>query len=459
MLEKLKNNTDIVFKETKANCTICYQEHLCNVLEFMKDFYPRLLEDKYSNIDEILPGICKKIEDDEEEIIQLVFSGLLICKRDKQYYVLDLSKAPSRTTADSLAEPDNVFGPRDGFVENFKENIALIRTRVKDDKLNIDTVTIGRRSKTIVSLLSIQDIHNEQMRKSIIKQLEAIDIDAIICIDDIMSYFQKKHLFPTYRYAGTPDTACRRLYSGEFVLVIDRNCIAICFPTTLTYSSRLKIDALNIPFFSFFERFFVVLSAIFSIFFCGILSAFSGVQMDSLSLTVLSTLKVSQTGIYLPIFVEILIVLGMFELYYLIGFRQNKITVSSTIVLIGGLIIGQNLISSGIAGVFIMTATAICFMLSFVVSSNVTNIIAISLARLLILFSSLIYGLFGVVIASIFLSCYLYNQKTLGVRYFYPFLPFDLKGIHKFFLSSSSLKLDERDKPLKVNNEIRRRVK
>ena len=134
MLEKLKNNTDVIYKETKANCTIIYQEHLCNIMDFMKDLYPRLLEDKYSDIDEIIPGICKKLEYDEDEIIQFVFCGLLICERNKQYYVLDLSKAPSRQTGDSIAEPDNVFGPRDGFVENFKENIALIRTRVKDDK-------------------------------------------------------------------------------------------------------------------------------------------------------------------------------------------------------------------------------------------------------------------------------------------------------------------------------------
>ena len=458
MLEKLKNNADVIFKKTKANCSIYYQEHLCNILEFMKDFYPRLVEDLDSDIDEILPGICKKLEADENAIIQFIFCGLLICERNKQFYVIDLSKAPSRSTGDSIAEPDNVFGSRDGFVENFKENIALIRTRVKDDKLKIDTINVGRRSKTILSLLSIEDIHNEEMKKHIIQELEKIDIDAIICIEDVMSYFQNKHLFPTFHYVGTPDTACRRLYNGEFVLVIDRICIVICLPTTLAYTSRLKIDALNMPLFSFFERWFIILSAVLSIFFCGLLVAFSGIQMDSLSLTVLSTLKISQTGIFLPIFIEIIIVLGMFELYYLIGFRQNKVTVSSTIVLIGGLIVGQNLISSGIAGVFIMTATAICFLLSFVVSSNVTNIISISLARVLILISSLFYGLFGIVIASIFLACYLYNQKTLGVRYFYPFLPFNLKGIHKFFLASSNLKLDERDKPLKINNKIRRKL-
>lgn len=459
MLEKLKNNADVIYKETKANCSIYYQEHLCNILDFMKDFYPRILEDQNSDLDEIIPGLCKKIEYDEDSIIQLVFCGLLVCERKKQFYVLDLSKAPSRPTGDSIAEPDNVFGARDGFVENFKENIALIRTRVKDDELRIDTVNVGRRSKTILSILSIQDIHNDEIRQEIINQLEKIDIDAIICIEDVMSYFQSNHLFPTFHYVGTPDTACRRLYNGEFVIVIDRIGIVICLPTTLAYASRLKIDALNMPLFSFFERWFIILSAIFSIFFCGLLASFSTIQMDSLSLTVLSTLKVSQTGIYLPIFVEILIVLGMFELYYLIGFRQSKVTVSSTIVLIGGIIIGQNLISSGIAGVFIMTATAICFLLSFVVSSNVTNIIAISIARLCIVFSSLIYGLFGVVIASILLACYMYNQKTLGVRYFYPFLPFNIKGIHKFFLASSNLDLDERDQPLRIKNVIRRKLK
>lgn len=459
MLNKLKENKDIVYKETRGNCIICYQEHLCNILEFMKDFYPRIEEKPYDNLDALFPGICKVTEATEDNICMLVFSGLLVAERNKKYYVFDLSKAPSRPTGDSISEPDNVLGSRDGFVENFKENIALIRTRVKDDSLRIDQLIIGRRSKTMVNVLSLKGIHNDQLRMKIIKQLEAIDIDAILSIEDLMAYFQKKNLFPTYHYIGNPDTATRRLYNGEFLIVIDRICVVVSLPTTLAYTSRLKIDGLTQPFFSLFERLFVLLSAVFSIFFCGLLSSFSTYQKDSLSLMIISTLKVSQMGIYLPIFIEILIVLGMFELYYLIGFRQSKITVSSTIVLIGGLIIGENLISSGIAGVFIMTATAICYLLSFVVSSNVTNIVSISITRLMILLSSVIYGLFGVVIASIILAYFLYNQKTLGVHYFYPFLPFDVDGISEFFLSSSNLKNNKRNKPLRVSNIFRRRLK
>ena len=458
MLESLKNNADVIYKKTRANCTIYYQEQMCNIIEFLKELYPKLEADLDSPIDDVCPGISKEIEPDEDTIVKLVFSGLLIAFRNGKYYAFDLAKPPSRSPSDSIAEPDNVMGSRDGFVENFKDNIALIRTRVKDDKLQIDSLTIGRRSKTIVSVLSIKDIHNDEIRNNLLTYLKEIDIDAIISIDDLMAYFQKKHIFPSYHYIGNPDTASRRLYNGEFLIVIDRICIVIALPTTLAYSSRLKIDGINIRFFSFFERLFVVLSTIVSIFFCGLICAFATSQKDCLSLTIISTLKVSQMGIYLPVFVEILIVLGMFELYYLIGFRQSKITVSSTIVLIGGLIVGQNLISSGIAGVFLMTATAICFLLSFVVSSNVSNIVAISLSRLFVLFASLLYGLFGVILASIVLAYYLYNQTTLGVHYFYPFLPFDVKGIHRFFLASSDLKMDTRDKPLRVKNVYRRKL-
>ena len=457
MLERLKSNIDVVYKKTNSNCEIYYQEHLCNILEFMKDFYPRLKEYISEKPSDLFPGICKEIECVESQIIQFIFSGLMIICRDGIFYSIDLSKAPSRSTSDSIAEPDNVMGSRDGFVENIKENIALIRTRVKDDKLCIDSITVGKRSKTILNLLSISDIHDKKIKDKIIERLNSIDIDAIISIEDLMAYFQKDNIFPSYHYIGNPDTAVRRLYDGEFMIVIDRICVVVMLPTTLAYTSRLKIDGINIPYFVGIERFFIVLSAVVSIFMCGIFCSFVTVQKDSLSLMVLSTLKVTQTGVYLPIFLEILIILGLFELYYLIGFRQARFTVSSTIVLIGGLIIGQNLISSGVAGVFIMTITAICYLMSFIVSSNVNTIIAISMCRLLMLIASLIYGLFGVIVVAIILLCYLYKQQTFGIPYFFPFAPFDVGGIKNFFIPSSSLKNNKRSKLLNVKNIFRRK--
>lgn len=456
MIEKLKNNKDVVCKKTDANCYLCYQEQMCNILEFMKDFYPIISKHMDKRLDDLFPGICKEIEKDI--VIQLIFSGLMIVVRNNIYYAFDLSKAPSRLTSDSISEPDDVFGSRDGFVENFKENIALIRTRLKDEKLNIDLLSIGRRSKTFVCLLSINDIHNKKIKEDILSELNKIDIDAILSISDLMAYFQRKRLFSSYQYIGNPTTTCERLYNGEFVIIIDRICCAVVIPTTLAYTSRMKIDNINIPFFSVLERSFVLVATLVAIFFCGIICAFSTFQRDSLSLNVLSTLKVSQTGIILPIYLEIILVLFLFELYYLIGFRQSKVTVSSTIVLLGGLIIGENLVTSGLAGVFLIVGTAVSFLLTFVVSSNVNTILSISLLRGLVLLSSLFYGLIGVTLSSIVIVYIMYKHKSFGVYYFYPFIPFDIKGIHRFLLNSSNLKVNHRDTALKVNNKHRRKL-
>ena len=458
MLERLGKNKDIVHVQTKGNLTLCYHEHMCNIMEFMKDFYPMLEKRSLEKPNEILPGICKKIEYDEDLIEQMIFSGLLICKRWNSYYSIDIAKPPSRTTSDSISEPESAFGSRDGFVENIKDNLALIRTRVKDSRLDIENITIGRRSKTIVSVLSIDDIHNKSIKKNIIQKLKEIDIDAIISIDDITAYFQGKNLFPISQYIGSPDLASRRLYNGEIIIIIDRVSNVIALPSTMALTSRLTIDNLNIPLFSTFERFFISLSFVMATAFLGVLASFATWQSENLSLRVLSILKVTQSGVIFPIILEILAVLVLFELYYFIGFRQSRLTVSSTVVLIGGLIIGENLVTSGVAGILIMTFTAITYLLTFVISSNVTVIAAISIIRLAFLLSAYYFGIFGVTLVSVAVGALLLKQEAFGVHFFYPFIPFDINGLKQYFTATSSLKNNLRAKPLKVNNKVRRRM-
>ena len=459
MLEKLKGSVDVVYKETKANLTICYHNHLCNILDFMKDFYPVLEKRMLEDLDDIFPGICKKIESDLFIIEQMIFSGVLVCKRSNKYYAFDLAKLPSRTPSDSISEAESAFGSRDGFVENIKDNIALIRTRVRDKNLDITELSIGRRSKTNVSILSIKDIHNEDIKYEIINILEKIDIDAILSIDDITAYLQGKNLFPVFQYVGSPDLASRRLYNGELLIVIDRISNVLALPTTMALTSRMTIDNINIPLFSIFERTFIIIAFLISTGFLGILASFATWQSDSLSLNVLSILKVTQSGVIFPVVIEMLAVLVLFELYYFIGFRQSRLTVSSTVVLIGGLIIGENLVTSGVAGILIMTFTAMTYLLTFVVSNNVTVIAAISIIRLGFLLSSYYFGIFGTTIAAILCGGLFLNQKAFGVHFFSPFIPFDLEGLTQFFTASSSLKNNIRAKNLKVIDKTRREIK
>ena len=86
-----------------------------------------------------------------------------------------------------------------------------------------------------------------------------------------------------------------------------------------------KVERVNIKSYSIMERLYIVVSLFLSIFFLAILSSFITYQSDSLSLLVLSTLKITQKGVFLPIYVEIAIVLFLFELYYIISFKSPKL--------------------------------------------------------------------------------------------------------------------------------------
>ena len=103
-----------------------------------------------------------------------------------------------------------------------------------------------------------------------------------------------------------------------------------------------------------------------------------------------------------------------------------------------------------------MTFTAMAYLLTFVVSSNVTVIAAISIIRLVFLLSSYYFGLFGITISSIAIAALFLNQKAFGVHFFFPFIPFDIEGLTQFFTASSSLKNNIRAKNLKVKNKYRR---
>ncbi len=450
-LKRIKN---IQIITTKDNCIIYYIDGICDIKYFYAHFYDEIKNNRDKRIDNLFPGICKEIK--YSELLNFLYEGEIGILRNNIYYHIDLVTNLSRSITDSIIEPEGALQARDGFTDYIKTNISLLRTRIKEDKLNIEMSEIGRRSKTKIALFSIDDISNKEIKNKIIEVLNSIDIDAVLSIDDITAYFQKKHLFPITQYVGSPDLAAKRIYDGEFVILIDRLALALVLPINITSITKLPIDKTVIPFFTIIERLLLIFCSVLATVGLGLFSAGISIDSDFLSLRWLSILKKLEGEVVLPSYFQIMIVLSIFELLYVITFRQSKITLSSTIVLVGGLIIGENLATSGIAGVIIITFTAIVFLSGFMISTNISVLINISIIRLLTLFLGTILGFYGVLITSIALMALLYNEKLFGVHYFYPIMPLDIKDLGLFFKSSSSLKSYLRDINLKVYDRRRR---
>lgn len=451
LLEVFENSNDVIISENKElNFIIIFQEHMTDIMTFNNDLLPQLRKNKDKNVDEVLTGLARKIDINEKDPYQIIFQGLMLYYQNKQFYILDISKVLRRSTGDSNVEPINIVGARDGFTENFKDNISLLRTRIKNAELNIEEYMVGRRSKTWVGLLSIKDIHNEEKRRLLIKKLNEIDIDALITVSDIIPWLTKRTIFPVCNYIGVPDLAATKLLDGEFLILIDRIPLAIATPTSFYDLVEERVDFNENTPIRFLHRLLILFCFFLSTVFLGLLLSFLTYQKDLLSLPLISTLQVTQKGAIFPIAAEILFVLFLFELYHFITFRSSEKTLGSTIVLIAGLIIGQNIIESGLVGVVVITATALAFMSGFVVSNNLHFQFGLSIIRIIFIVASFFFGLYGVSLAMIIISIYFMKQSFLGEHFFYPFIPFDYEGFKQFFTARNKRK--KRNLSLDVKN-------
>ena len=149
--ERLSKDIDVIISDNnEINITIFFQEQMCNIIDFSRDFLPQLIARPELSASEILTGIAREVDVKEKDVYQIIFNGLMLLydhKRNK-FFLLDISKALRRDTGDSNAEPQNIIGSRDGFTENYKDNISLLRGRLKNSNVLIKEFKIGRRSKS-----------------------------------------------------------------------------------------------------------------------------------------------------------------------------------------------------------------------------------------------------------------------------------------------------------------------
>ncbi|HCF71623.1 MAG TPA: spore germination protein, partial [Syntrophomonas sp.] len=100
-----------------------------------------------------IPYIEVSSETKIDELLYAVLSGsiLLIIDGCKEGFVIDARTYPARGPEEPEIERV-VRGSRDGFTETIVFNTALIRRRIRDPKLRIELLRVGKRSKADVGV-------------------------------------------------------------------------------------------------------------------------------------------------------------------------------------------------------------------------------------------------------------------------------------------------------------------
>ncbi len=373
-----------------------------------------LLEDQIKNNLHI--PYLQKVSNKDEAITKVYKGHILLYFEDIHLlYSSYIPKKPNREPTETALELV-VKGPRDDFIEDVFINIALLRKRLPTNSLSVETYEIGRRSKTTVAVLYIEDVVNQNMLEQIKVKLQQVDTDIVFSADFLIEEFgQPERLLPKHDYTGRPDFAEQALSRGRILIMVDGVPYVIITPANVMLLFKSGEDNELPIIVASMERLLRIIAILISVLLPGFWLALTNYHQEQLPSILLATVVESRMGLPFPAIIQILIMLFMFEL-----FREANIhlpnVISGSMSVVGGLIIGDAAVKAGVTSPSMIVVIAISSIAAFTLV-NQSFVTAVSIMRVIIILASAFFGLFGFFTSMFFILLYTANLRVLGVPY------------------------------------------
>ncbi|MDM5326106.1 spore germination protein [Neobacillus sp. CF12] len=351
-----------------------------------------------------------------DELSDLLFEGNVLFVLGNALLSIKAGDLPKRTPEESALET-SIRGPKDGFVEDIKTNISLIRRRLNTESLCLEKYMIGKRSRTKVVLIYIEDLIDQRVLDEIHTRLDKVELDILTSIYELEAYVRDRpySIFPSMDYTGRPDFIVQALNQGRFALLVDGNPNVILAPVHLLLQIKSPEDTYISYAYVSLERIIRLLGVFISAFLPGAWIAFSAFNIEQVPYLLVATISVSRFGLPLSTPIEMFIVLFLFELFNEAGVRLPR-AIGQTVAVLGGLIVGDAAIRAGLTSPTMLVVAAITYISSFtLVNQNLST--AITILRFVIILLSTFFGLFGVIISFILTTFYFSTISSFGAPY------------------------------------------
>lgn len=368
-----------------------------------------------------------------DDLSDLLFEGKVLFTIKEVILSIQAGNFPKRIPEESALET-SIRGPKDGFVEDIKTNISLIRRRLNSSFLCLEKYTIGKRSKTKVALMYLEDVIDQRVLDEIHKRLDKVETDILLSIHELESFVRDRpySVFPTMDYTGRPDFIVQALNQGRFALLVDGNPTVSVAPTSLLVQTKSPEDNYISYAYVSVERIIRLIGLMISGFLPGLWIALSSFNIEQIPYTLVATVAVSRFGLPLSSPIEMVIILFLFELFNEAGVRLPR-AIGQTVAVLGGLIVGDAAIRAGLTSPTMLVITAITYISSFTLV-NQTLSTGITVIRFSVILLSTFFGLFGVVSGFILTIFYFSTLSSFGVPYLASVAPIRAKEVLKAFL-------------------------
>ncbi|PKM77516.1 MAG: spore germination protein [Firmicutes bacterium HGW-Firmicutes-15] len=403
MLEMDMSNQQIDFKERDIIATL--QEKILSIAEL-------------------------KTLDNLQELCHHISSGDTVLLVDG--YALGLVASTRSWQGRPIQTPENevvIFGPKEGFCETLRFNTALLRRRIKSTNFKIESMVIGRITKTDVVLCYIDQLAPPELIKEVKARLEKIDIDGVLDTSYLIEFIadDRNTMFTQAMHTEKPDRVCGNLLEGRLCIMVDGSPMAlilpISFPQYWTSSEDYSVHYVPASLFRIlrFMAFWVALLL------PSIYVAIITYHHEMIPTPLLLTIAATRQGVPFPAFIEALVMDVTFELLREAGLRLPR-AVGPAVSIVGALIIGDAAVKAGLVSTPMVVIIAFTGIASFV-SPSYNAAIIIRIARFGFLIIAGVLGFLGIMVGLVLMITRMASLSSFGLPYLSPLAPFNLKQI------------------------------
>lgn len=332
----------------------------------------------------------------------------------RAYKSRQIEEAPTDTT---------LRGPRQGFVENLSDNLALLRQWIGSPNLWIETITIGHLSRTPVAMLYIKGLASEELLAEIRQRVQRIRVDALGGAGPLMEMIQDTYMtfVPLGLSTERPDRVVGNILEGRVALLVQNSPFALVVPMDYGMLFQAADDYYEfVPIVALITTLRVV--AFWAMLLLpGAFVAVLTFHQELLPTPLLLRIVADRAGVPFPVAVEVLLMELVFELLREAGLRLPR-AVGSAVTIVGALILGEAAINAGLVSpsvIIVVAATAIC---SFVLPTFSFSIPMRILRFPFIAFGGVL-GLLGVELGLVALVAFMTSHRSFGHPFMTPMAP------------------------------------
>ena len=267
----------------------------------------------------------------------------------------------------SLGNPNNeiiIRGSQVGFTENLRTNTSLIRRYINNENLVIESVEVGKISKTSCAICYLKNVANSDLVAEVRYRINNLSIDYLISSGQLEQLIQDSDSpsLPQMIATERPDRTSSLLFDGRIAIIVNGSPYVLVVPAVFSDFIASPEDFNLRHQYSNFMRTLRIVALGFSLLLPGIYMAITNFHQELIPTELLYTIISARETVPFPVLFEILIMELSFELIREASIRVPS-PIGSTIGIVGALILGQAAVDASIVSpilIIIVSFTAIC---------------------------------------------------------------------------------------------------